>query len=437
MSRARSGICAVAVVAGLFAVVASPVASASPAARATYPRCPLWAGAQPTKSSASVSYRPHAVAVGPTRATIAAHVGPAAGAEVVVQYGRGHSYLACSAIQQLKPGAIYQRLLVKGLLPHSTYRFRVVAKTRVGVVLGRSRTLRTLASGHVPQGVKVGSLAIGGMTTNQARTVLERLLATPLRLGYAGALWQVSRARAGARVDVRPTLTAALTASPGTLLPSLEVSTDPAAVKAYVSSLKERWSRTGSAAGVSLVGTHAVVTPVQGTVAIRTRRMAALIGRQLTSGGRSVIPLAVVRKPAPRSGSAAQKAVVIRLGSQTLTAYLNGRAVMKTPITTGRPALPTPVGSYFVHYRASPYTFVSPWPPGSAYYYPPATVTWAMYFFDNDFLHDDPAEPSDAYGAGSQYGPYASHGCVHVPHSVMAWLYDWLPVGAPVIVSQT
>ena len=60
-----------------------------------------------------------------------------------------------------------------------------------------------------------------------------------------------------------------------------------------------------------------------------------------------------------------------------------------------------------------------------------------MYFFDNDFLHDDPGEPTDAYGAGSNYGAYASHGCVHVPYSVMSWLYNWLPVGAPVIVSQT
>jgi hypothetical protein len=60
-----------------------------------------------------------------------------------------------------------------------------------------------------------------------------------------------------------------------------------------------------------------------------------------------------------------------------------------------------------------------------------------MYFYDNDFLHDDPAEPSSAFGAGSNYGGYASHGCVHVPHDAMAFLWSWLPVGATVIVSQT
>jgi lipoprotein-anchoring transpeptidase ErfK/SrfK len=440
MARGPSEIGAAAVVAGLLVVSASLAgAQGSRAEGAAYPRCPSWVTFAPAEESASVSYRPRGVAVGPTSVTVAAHVAPAAGAGVVVQYGRGSSYLACSPVQHvgLASARVYQSVLVKGLLPDSTYRFRVVAKTRTGVVFGGARTFRTLPAAHVPQGVKVGSLTIGGMSSDQARAVLERPLAAPLRLSYAGALWHVSRAKVGGRLDVQGTLTAALTASPGTLLPPLKVTVDLARVREYVSSLQKRWGRTGSAAGVRLAGNHTVVAPLQGSVAVQSRKMVGVIARRLSSGGQGLIPLAIVRKPPPASGSSAQKAVVIRLASQTLTAYLNGRAVLKTPVTTGRPALPTPIGSYFVHYRASPYTFISPWPQGSAYYYPPATVTWAMYFFDNDFLHDDPAEPSHAYGAGSEYGPYASHGCVHVPHSVMAWLYNWLPVGAPVIVSQT
>ncbi len=37
---------------------------------------------------------------------------------------------------------------------------------------------------------------------------------------------------------------------------------------------------------------------------------------------------------------------------------------------------------------------------------------------------------------GSENGPSASHGCVHVPHDAMASLYAWLPVGARVIVAR-
>ena len=32
--------------------------------------------------------------------------------------------------------------------------------------------------------------------------------------------------------------------------------------------------------------------------------------------------------------------------------------------------------------------------------------------------------------------PYASHGCIHIPHNAMAFLYQWLPVGATVIVAR-
>ena len=124
---------------------------------------------------------------------------------------------------------------------------------------------------------------------------------------------------------------------------------------------------------------------------------------------------------------------LVRLEEQSLTLYKDGAVVLSTPVTTGRPALPTPVGSYDIAWRESPYTFISPWPEGNAYYYPPAHVTWAMYFFDNDFLHDS-YEPDGAYGKGSNHGPYASHGCVHVPRGVMQVLYTTVPDHTPLIV---
>ncbi len=120
----------------------------------------------------------------------------------------------------------------------------------------------------------------------------------------------------------------------------------------------------------------------------------------------------------------------MRLGEQSLTLYKDGAVVLRTPVTTGRPALPTPVGSYDIAWRRSPYTFISPWPQGNPYYYPPAHVRWAMYFFDNDFLHDS-YEPAGAYGKGSNLGPYASHGCVHVPGDVMQVLYTTVPDHTP------
>ena len=148
--------------AALAAVQASRAAGDAPQ------RCPVWAASSPAKGAASVSYAAQGVAVGPTRAMVRAHVAPVFGAAVVVQYGRGSSYLACTPVEQTGQGGarLDQSLLVKGLLPDTTYRFRVVAKTRAGVVFGGARRFRTLAAGHVPQGVEVGSVAIGGMSSD-------------------------------------------------------------------------------------------------------------------------------------------------------------------------------------------------------------------------------------------------------------------------------
>ena len=45
-------------------------------------------------------------------------------------------------------------------------------------------------------------------------------------------------------------------------------------------------------------------------------------------------------------------------------------------VTTGRPELPTVVGSFQVMEKSSPWTMRSPWPYGSPYWYAPSTVQY-------------------------------------------------------------
>ena len=94
------------------------------------------------------------------------------------------------------------------------------------------------------------------------------------------------------------------------------------------------------------------------------------------------------------------------------------------------------MGEGEVFRRASPYLFISPWPLGDPYYYEPSWVNWALEFRAGGyFLHDAPWQPAGTYGPGSTEGPYASHGCVHVPYEAMRFLYQWAAVGTPVIVT--
>jgi hypothetical protein len=124
--------------------------------------------------------------------------------------------------------------------------------------------------------------------------------------------------------------------------------------------------------------------------------------------------------------------IVVSLGSQTLRAYEGGRLVLDTLVTTGRPELPTPTGSYRIMSRQSPFHFISPWGPDSPFWYQDAWVSYAMLFIPGGyFLHDAPWR--SWYGPGSQYGA-GTHGCVNVPTGAMNFLFFWAQVGDQVDV---
>jgi L,D-transpeptidase catalytic domain/Putative peptidoglycan binding domain len=255
----------------------------------------------------------------------------------------------------------------------------------------------------------------------------------PARLGVGKRHWSVDRAQLGAEIDASR-IAPALQALPGQALTAPN-SVDTHRLTRYLAAVNNRYEQRARPALVRLIGRHVLVVRAQPGITIDTPRACAAIAAYLTHRRLGVLRLPVRRAPVPQPPQ--QKVVVIRLRAQTLTAYLGGSPVLSAPVTTGRPALPTPVGTFYIHSRFSPYVFTSPWPKGNPYWYPPTPATWAMYFYDNDFLHDDSGEPASAFGAGSESGSYASHGCVHVPHDAMAFLYQWLPVGATVIVAQT
>ncbi len=161
MTRSSLKITATTFVGSLLAVSAALVAvQASRAGGTAYLRCPIWVKLPSANAHTSVSYIPRGVAVGPTRARVTATVAPAVGAIVVVQYGRGSSYLACSA------GASRRARVGSGtcwsgrLLPDTSYRFpgrredslRRRIRQRPNVTHPPSRSRSARGRGRVPRG---------------------------------------------------------------------------------------------------------------------------------------------------------------------------------------------------------------------------------------------------------------------------------------------
>jgi lipoprotein-anchoring transpeptidase ErfK/SrfK len=130
--------------------------------------------------------------------------------------------------------------------------------------------------------------------------------------------------------------------------------------------------------------------------------------------------------------------IVIHTSTQKLVAYNNGCPFLVTPVTTGRPAVRTDTGTFTIHSKSVDYTMISPWPSGSPLWYPTTVVHDAMQFnpADGSFIHSADWEPASAYGPGSENGPYASHGCVHVQDAPLATLFNWAQIGATVMIPQ-
>ena len=136
------------------------------------------------------------------------------------------------------------------------------------------------------------------------------------------------------------------------------------------------------------------------------------------------------------------KIIVVSISQQELDAYNNGQLFVSAPVATGRPELPTPTGTYHIFAKYSPYTFISPWPAGSPYYYPPSRANYAMEWARGGyFIHDAPWRGYFGKGANNwHWDPLmgedpGTHGCVNVPTSAMAQLFSWATIGTTVQIN--
>jgi hypothetical protein len=134
------------------------------------------------------------------------------------------------------------------------------------------------------------------------------------------------------------------------------------------------------------------------------------------------------------------RVVVVSLREQTARLYDNGQLVYTSDVTTGRPEKPSPPGLHYAMYKQTHMVFTSPDPAGSPLWYAPTPVNFGILYANYGFfLHD--AWWRRRFGPGSNlphWDPAAfnggSHGCINFPESNMAYVYNWTPVGSPIIV---
>lgn len=132
--------------------------------------------------------------------------------------------------------------------------------------------------------------------------------------------------------------------------------------------------------------------------------------------------------------------IVVSLSQQKLWAYDGRKLLWSSLVTTGNRALPTPVGTYHIMAKLHPFTFHSPWPKTSPYYYKPSKSQYAMLFREGGyFIHDASWRSNFGPGSNAQLGTPGSnftgtHGCVNVPPNIAHDLFGWSQLGTVVQV---
>jgi lipoprotein-anchoring transpeptidase ErfK/SrfK len=211
------------------------------------------------------------------------------------------------------------------------------------------------------------------------------------------------------------------------------------------------WSnvRTGPGTSYSIVDTYAPNTPVTIYATVSDQavwagistwdRISSLSSPPLYIYGGLIAATTGVGTGSGGTPSPHGKEIIVSLSQQWMYAYQDGKQVYDSPITSGRPELPTPTGVYYIFAKLSPATFYSPWPPGSPYYYSPLHINYALEWRAGGFfLHD--SWWRTVYGPGTNvwhqdpvYGrETGSHGCVNMPMKTAAWIYNWASIGTTV-----
>lgn len=124
------------------------------------------------------------------------------------------------------------------------------------------------------------------------------------------------------------------------------------------------------------------------------------------------------------------KYIDIDLKTQRMTAYENKNPVFSDAITSGKNGYGTPTGTFLIYSKTRSQTMRGGVPGTSEYYYLP-NVQYISWFNGAIAIHQ--AYWRSSFG-GADYTWNGSHGCINATLASSMYIYNWAPIGTPVIV---
>jgi lipoprotein-anchoring transpeptidase ErfK/SrfK len=284
----------------------------------------------------------------------------------------------------------------------------------------------------IAPGVRVGAVAVGGLTPAEALAEVREAFAAPLPVVVAGRRLAPRPTAFGAIAYAKPAVERARSAQSGAVVPML-VRVRGQLVRAYVARLAIRFDRRPADSVLRLRNLRPFITKERlGRRLDRPAATRAIVGRLLRHNRASLrLRLRSVRPAVTRASFGS--IVVIRRGSKTLNLYRGMTLRRVFGVATGTSSYPTPVGRFtIVTMQRNPWWYppdsdwaqdLEPVPPGPGN---PLGTRWMGISSPGVGIHGTPDAASIGYSA--------SHGCIRMRISEAEQLFRLVSVGTPVFI---
>ncbi|MFZ2804245.1 MAG: L,D-transpeptidase family protein [Patescibacteria group bacterium] len=131
--------------------------------------------------------------------------------------------------------------------------------------------------------------------------------------------------------------------------------------------------------------------------------------------------------PTSTSSVPLQKEIVVHLKTQRLDQVLGGVTIASYIVSTGKASTPTPVGTYAILSKNP-----REWSHMASLWMP----WWMQFSKVGDGIHELPEWPNGTKEGADHLGVPVSHGCVRLGVGPAKAMYDWTPIGTPVVVEK-
>jgi lipoprotein-anchoring transpeptidase ErfK/SrfK len=301
----------------------------------------------------------------------------------------------------------------------------------LGVGAGLARADGTPPPTVIADGVQIGSVAVGGLTANEAMAAVQQAYFAPVVVHVGHRNVSVSPHHFHVALGLGPVIQTALTAPAATAVP-LTPTLDTELVAKWVRTLAAKTDRAPVAGTLLLRHNRPFFTHAVPGRALRKFPTRMLIRAQILDGLRTTIVA-----PSRRLTAASAKAepiIVIHRGVNRLFLYNGIRLVRTFPVATGQAQWPTPLGHFSIVVK-----WVNPW------WFPPTQDAWARGL--------KPVPPGPGNPLGTRWmglsapgvgihgtdepwsiGHSESHGCIRMQVPSAEWLFTRVRIGTPVFI---